>query len=120
MPCRVPIEIDRITGAGPDHVPSVIARHLVSVGKSDGLNTARGVDRPEPDQRPTGKLVVLKIWGGLDTWCAVVGLDRADGVSSSSVSEGVPTRERKLNFAVCGIELGWPSVDLPDSNRPGA
>ena len=54
MPCCVPVEVDRVAGAGPDQVPLVAGWHFVSIGESDGLYTAGVVNWPEPDQRRAG------------------------------------------------------------------
>ena len=75
VPCCVPVEVDRVAGAGPDQVPLVAGWHFVSVGKSDGLDTAGGVDGPEPDQCRAGQFVVLEVGSDLDTGRAVVGFD---------------------------------------------
>ena len=80
MPCRVSVDVDRVEAAGPDQVPLVGFWHLASVGKTDGLDAAGGVGRPEPDQGSAGELVVFKVGGGLDAGGAVVGFDCADGV----------------------------------------
>ena len=103
MPGCVSVDINREPATLPDDIPLVACDLFGRVGETEGLDVARGVSRPEAEQRPAGELVILKVGGGLDAGTAVVDFYLFYRVVPSGVGEGIPAGKHECGYGVLGL-----------------